>query len=79
MKLFKFKYVEDYGHEYHLTILKLKNWCLFQSCFLIGIYARSFPYLNITMGQGRFFGITFQIWRFGVTIDFLSRSWLDDR
>lgn len=79
MNLIKFRVVEDFGHEYHLSILQIKNWCLFQSCFLIGIYARYFPYLNITSGSGRLLGINFQIWRFGATIELVSRSWFTKR
>ncbi len=79
MKLFKFKCVEDYGKEFYLDIFRINNWCLIQSCFLIGHYGRWFPYLNITLGSGRLLGINFQIWRFGATMEFVSRTWFIER
>jgi hypothetical protein len=76
MKLIETKVQDDYGKDYYLTILKLKNrWCLSQMCLSTGIYGRSWPYLNITMGSGRFFGFSFQIYKFGATIELFSRSW----
>lgn len=75
MKLIQFRHQEDYGHDFYLTLLQVKRWCLVQSCFSTAVYARSFPYLNITMGSGRLFGFSFQVLWFGVTIELISRSW----
>ncbi len=65
----------DYGKDYHFNLLEVGNWCLIQSCFTIGMYGRSWPYLNITLGSGRLFSVSFQFWRFGVIIELISRSW----
>jgi hypothetical protein len=75
MKLFRFNFNKTYGREYCFNILEVNSWCLIQSYFVIGVLGRYFPYLNITSGSGRLLGITFQIFQFGVTIEFLSRNW----
>lgn len=75
MRLFRYNYNSTYGKDYCLNIFEINRWCLIQSCFVIGVLGRNFPYLNITFGSGRLIGINFQIWRFGVTLEFLSRSW----
>ena len=75
MQLIKFERQEDYGRDLHLTILKIQNWCLLQSCFSTMVYGRSFPYLSLIFGSGRLFGFNFQVYKFGICIELLTRSW----
>jgi hypothetical protein len=75
MRLFRYLNRGGYGKDYHLNLIEIGGWCLIQSCFTIGVFGRYFPYLNITMGSGRLLGISVQVWRFGIVIEFLSRSW----
>lgn len=75
MELIKIKTQDDYGKDFFLTLLKIKNWCMIQVCLSMMVYGRSLPYLNITLGSGRLFGFNFQIWKFGICIELLSRCW----
>jgi hypothetical protein len=75
MKLFEFKHQEDYGHDVYITLLKVRRWCLIQTCFSTMEYGRAWPYLNITLGYGRMFGFTFEVLSVGISFEVLSRSW----
>ena len=79
MELIKFGTKEDYGKEYYLSILTTKRYSLLQVEFDIGEYSKwtELPYLNITMGQGRFFSVLFTVSKFGMCVEFLSRNWRD--
>jgi hypothetical protein len=75
MKVFQYRSREDYGFDYYITLIQVKRWCLIQSCFATSIYGGKFPYLNITMGGGRLIAINFDIWKIGVCVELISRSW----
>lgn len=75
MELISFKKQEDYGRDFYLTLLKIKNWCMIQVCLSTMVYGRSWPYLSIILGSGRLLGFNFQIWKFGICIELISRSW----
>lgn len=78
MKILDFKIQDDFGRDIYLIILKYRNWCLLQCCFSWMEYGGIFPYLNITMGSGRLFYITFNVLKCGLAINFLGRSWFTD-
>lgn len=74
MKLVYFKYTEDFGHEWQLSFFRFKKYTILQMSFDYNDYP-GWPYLQITSGMGRVFGILFCVWRFGFCLDFLGNSW----
>ena len=78
MKLFEFHTQDDFGKEFYLTLLKCRNWSLFQSVFYFPDYGRTFPYLSLIFGSSRLFEISFQFLNFGFTLSFFSRAWYED-
>ena len=74
MKLFKFKYREDFGHEWYAQFLNIKNWSLLQTSVSWNDFP-SMPYLQITFGSNGIFSILFWVYKFGLDIDILSRTW----
>ena len=75
LKLFKLKYEEDYGHNFYVTLIQIKRWCLVQSCFCTAVYGKGFPYLNLTLGGGRLIAVNFDFWKIGMCVELFSRSW----
>jgi hypothetical protein len=79
MKLIQFSVSEDFGKEYCLVLLKMKNYSLLQLEVSIGEYSDWFelPYIQICSGYGRLFSFLFTVSRFGFTFDIFSRNWVD--
>ena len=82
MKLFqvaKFYVREDYGKEYCLTLYFTERYSLLQVSFDIGEYGSwiEFPYLQISMGYGKFFSFLFTLGRLGFTFDIAGKNWRD--
>ena len=82
MKLFqvaKFYVREDYGKEYCLTLFFTERYSLLQVSFDIGEYGSwiEFPYLQISMGYGKFFSFLFTLGRLGFTFDIAGKNWRD--
>ena len=74
MSLIKFKYREDFGHEYYVQILNIKRRSLLQVSVSWNDEP-SWPYFQITSGGGTVLGILFWGYKFGFDIDFISRTW----
>lgn len=82
MNLIKLKYREDFGSEWYVQILNtgrhvpkfMKNFSLFQGSVSWNDYP-GMPYLQITFGSNGFFSILFWVYKFGLDIDILSRTW----
>ena len=74
MKLFDFKVRSDYGNDYYFTFLKGQKYSLIQVSFSVCEYT-SLPYVQITMGMGKLFGIFAYAWKFGFDVDFVCRNW----
>ena len=74
MNLIKFKYREDFGHEYYVQILNIKRRSLLQVSVSWNDEP-SWPYFQITSGSGTVLGILFWGYKFGFDIDVLSRTW----
>jgi hypothetical protein len=74
MSLIKFKYREDFGHEYYVQILNIRRRSLLQVSVSWNDEPSS-PYLQITMGSNGLLGILFWAYKFGFDIDFISRTW----
>ena len=74
MSLIKFKYREDFGHEYYVQILNIKRRSLLQVSVSWNDEP-SWPYIQITSGSGTVLGVLFWGYKFGFDIDILSRTW----
>jgi len=74
MKLINLKHREDFGHDYNVQILNVKNWSLLQASVSWNDYP-SWPYLQVTSGSSGLLGVLFWAHKFGIDIDILSRTW----
>jgi len=74
MKLINLKHREDFGHDYYVQILNVKNWSLLQASVSWNDYP-SWPYLQVTSGSNGLLGVLFWAYKFGLDIDILSRTW----
>jgi len=74
MKLINLKHREDFGHDYNVQILNVKNWSLLQVSVSWND-SPSLPYLQVTSGSNGLLGVLFWAYKFGLDIDILSRTW----
>lgn len=82
MNLFNYKYREDFGDEWYIQLLNtgkhvpkfMKNWSLLQASVSWNDYP-GWPYVQITFGSNGFFSILLWVYKFGLDIDILSRTW----
>jgi len=74
MKLINLKHREDFGHDYNVQILNIKNWSLLQVSVSWNDQP-SLPYLQVTSGSNGLLGVLFWAYKFGLDIDILSRTW----
>jgi len=74
MKLINLKHREDFGHDYNVQILNVKNWSLLQVSVSWNDQP-SLPYLQVTSGSNGLLGVLFWAHKFGLDIDILSRTW----
>ena len=74
MKLFDYKFRDDYGKDYYFFFLKTKTYTVLQMSFSTCEYP-SLPHLQITFGNGSLFGMFAYAWKFGFDIDIFSHTW----
>ena len=74
MKLIKFSKKNDYGHDWYLQVLFTKRWALFQGCVSWCEYP-GWPYLQVASGMGKLISVMFQVYKFGLCLSFLERTW----
>ena len=82
MNLLNFKHRYDYGHDWYVQILStgkhvprpFKNFSLFQGSVSWNDY-ESWPYLQIKSGCGGVLSIVFWVYKFGIDISILERTW----
>ncbi|WJZ47924.1 hypothetical protein [Synechococcus phage DSL-LC03] len=82
MQLIKFNHRYDYGHDWYVQILStnrhfpsiLKNLTLLQISISWNDYP-SWPYLQIKSGCGGVLSIVFWVYKFGIDISILERTW----
>ena len=74
MTLFQLKHREDFGHEWYIQVLNIKNWSLLQVSVSWNDYP-SWPYIQIKSGTGSTFSLLFWAYKFGLDVDILSRTW----
>lgn len=73
MKIFEYKYREDFGDNYDFAILKFKKYSFLQFSVFWGDPAGY--YLQITSGNSRFFGLLLCLWKFGFDFELIARNW----
>jgi hypothetical protein len=74
MKLFNFKHTEDWGHDYYAQVLSVKGWSLLQVSVSWNDCS-SWPFIQIKSGSGSTLSILFWVYKFGLDVDILSRTW----
>lgn len=74
MSIINFKHREDFGHEWYLQILNVKNWSLLQVSVSWNDYP-SWPYIQIKSGSGSTLSILFWAYKFGFDIGIIERTW----
>jgi len=74
MNILKFVYKEDFGHDWYVQILNVKNWSLLQVSVSWNDYP-SWPYIQIKSGSGSTLSILFWAYKFGFDIGILERTW----
>lgn len=82
MKLFRYIHRYDFGHDWCIQILNtgrhvpkfMKDWSLLQVS--IGWNdIPTWPYVQIKSGYGSTLSICFWVYKFGLDVDILSRTW----
>jgi len=74
MNLINFKHREDFGHEWYIQFINIKDWSLFQGSVSWNDYP-SWPYIQIKSGTGSTLSILFWAYKFGFDIGILERTW----
>lgn len=82
MKLFNYKHREDFGDEWYIQLLNtgkhvpkfMKNWSLLQASVSWNDFP-GWPYVQVTFGSNGLFSILLWVYKFGLDIDILSRTW----
>ena len=74
MKLFEYKFVEDFGKEHYFFFLKGEKYTLVQFSIGWNDYPGGF-YLHLTSGMGKLFGSIFSLYRLDIGLDLIGRNW----
>ncbi len=74
MSILKINVRKDFGTEWYVQILNVRRLSLLQVSFSLNDYA-SWPYLQIKSGTGDVLDIIFWIYKFGICVDLLGRTW----
>jgi hypothetical protein len=74
MSIINFKRREDYGTDWYVQILNVRNWSVLQVSVSWNEYP-SWPYIQIKSGSGTMISILFWAYKFGFDIDIFSRTW----
>jgi hypothetical protein len=74
MTLFQFKHRYDFGHDWYVQVLNVKNWSLLQVSISWNDYP-AWPYIQIKSGTGSTLSILFWAYKFGLDVDIISRTW----
>ena len=74
MNLINFKHREDFGHEWYVQVLNVKDWSLLQASVSWNDFP-GWPYIQIKSGSGSTLIIMFWVYKFGFDIGFMERTW----
>lgn len=73
-KLIQFNVRKDYGTDYYIQFLNIRKWSLLQISLSWNDYPSS-PYFQFTLGSNGLLTTLFWVYKFGLDIDFASRTW----
>ena len=83
--IIKISYREDFGHDYYAQIINFRrHWphpFKYRSVLQFSVSWNDFPswpYVQITSGNGTLLGIIFWVYKFGIDIDIIGRTWKFD-
>ena len=74
MKLIKLSRQNDWGQDLYVRLLFTKRRALLQGCVSWCVYS-SWPLLQIQFGMGSLISISFQAYKFGLTIGLFECIW----
>ena len=74
MSIILFNKKQDYGTDYYIQFLNVRRTSLLQFSVSWNDYP-SWPYIQISSGNGRLFSFMFWVYKFGVDVDILSPTW----
>ena len=74
MNLINFKHREDFGHEWYVQVLNVKNWSLLQASVSWNDYP-GWPYIQVKSGSGSALSILFWAYKFGFDVGIIERTW----
>jgi hypothetical protein len=74
MKLINFRHREDFGHEWYVQILNVKDWSLLQASVSWNDYP-GWPFIQIKSGTGTTLSIMFWAYKFGFDVGIIERTW----
>ena len=72
--LIRYNHREDFGHDWYVQILNIGRWSLLQVSVSWNDYP-SWPYLQMRSGSGDVLSIIFWVYKFGLDIDLMGRTW----
>jgi hypothetical protein len=70
----KWRYREDFGHEWYIQLFFTDRWALFQGSVSWNDFP-SWPYIQITSGSNGLLSILFWVYKFGFDIGVIERTW----
>lgn len=68
---------EKWGNDYYIYFIKTKKYSLIQLCISF-LESPDYPFLQINFGNNGLFGILFWVYKFGMDIDLIGRTWYFD-
>jgi hypothetical protein len=74
MNLIKFSHRYDFGHDWYVQILNIRRISLLQISISWNDYP-SWPYLQIKSGTGDVLDVLFWVYKFGIDVTILGRTW----
>jgi len=74
MKLINLSHREDFGHDWYIQFINIKSVSLLQISVSWNDYP-SWPYLQIKSGTGDVLDILFWVYKFGIDVTILGRTW----
>lgn len=86
MKLFNYKHRYDFGHDWYVQILNtgrhyprfMRDYSLLQMSISWNDFP-TWPYIQIKSGYGSTLSFSFWVYKFGIDIGIIERTWIWDR
>ena len=74
LKILQFNHIVDFGHEYQLRLLTLRDHSVFQVS-LSWMDSSFGPFLQMQIGGGTLLGVIAFAGKLGIDLDFFGRHW----